>query len=291
MIDHGGRLHHRLRAPEPVQREARGEGVAGTDDRIRRVDGSATARICTSRSDTRASRSTRWATCRSLVQSKWFSGSGAGVRPSPPTATGHREGAPMDLRNLIRDVPDFPKPGIVFKDITTLTKDPEGLRAAVDAIAERYADAKWTWSSASSRAGSYSGPPSPTDGCGVRPRPEAREAPGRDGQCRVRPRVRHRHARDSPRRDQERASASSSWTTFSRRAAPPTATANSSRTRRRYRRLRVPHRPHVPEGPRETRWIRGIQSDRIRLGVAERARVGRTGSARPISHSPRSSGG
>lgn len=47
----------------------------------------------------------------------------------------------MDLRSLIRDVPDFPKPGIVFKDITTLTKDPEGLRAAVDAIAERYADA------------------------------------------------------------------------------------------------------------------------------------------------------
>jgi adenine phosphoribosyltransferase len=47
----------------------------------------------------------------------------------------------MDLRRLIRDVPDFPKPGIVFKDITTLTKDPEGLRTAVDAIAERYADA------------------------------------------------------------------------------------------------------------------------------------------------------
>jgi len=47
----------------------------------------------------------------------------------------------MDLRNLIRDVPDFPKPGIVFKDITTLTKNPEGFRAAVDAMAERYADA------------------------------------------------------------------------------------------------------------------------------------------------------
>ena len=47
----------------------------------------------------------------------------------------------MDLRSLIRDVPDFPKPGIVFKDITTLTKDPEGFRAAVDAIATRYADA------------------------------------------------------------------------------------------------------------------------------------------------------
>ncbi len=47
----------------------------------------------------------------------------------------------MDLRSLIRDVPDFPKPGIVFKDITTLTKDPDGFRAAVDEIAARYADA------------------------------------------------------------------------------------------------------------------------------------------------------
>ena len=47
----------------------------------------------------------------------------------------------MDLRRLIRDVPDFPKTGIVFKDITTLTGDPEGFRAAVDAIADRYADA------------------------------------------------------------------------------------------------------------------------------------------------------
>lgn len=32
------------------------------------------------------------------------------------------------LKKLIRDVPDFPKPGIVFKDITTLLKDPVGLR-------------------------------------------------------------------------------------------------------------------------------------------------------------------
>jgi len=44
----------------------------------------------------------------------------------------------MDLKSLIRDVPDFPKPGIVFKDITTLTKDPEGFRAAVDEMVERY---------------------------------------------------------------------------------------------------------------------------------------------------------
>jgi adenine phosphoribosyltransferase len=40
------------------------------------------------------------------------------------------------LKARIRDVPDFPKPGIVFKDITTLLKDPEGLRDAADLFAE-----------------------------------------------------------------------------------------------------------------------------------------------------------
>lgn len=47
----------------------------------------------------------------------------------------------MDLKDLIRDVPDFPKAGIVFKDITTLTGDADGLRAAVEAIVERYRQA------------------------------------------------------------------------------------------------------------------------------------------------------
>jgi adenine phosphoribosyltransferase len=42
----------------------------------------------------------------------------------------------VDLRALIRDIPDFPKPGIGFKDITPLLADPAGLDAAVDALAE-----------------------------------------------------------------------------------------------------------------------------------------------------------
>ena len=33
----------------------------------------------------------------------------------------------MDLRSWIRDVPDFPKPGILFRDITPLLKDPRAL--------------------------------------------------------------------------------------------------------------------------------------------------------------------
>jgi len=38
------------------------------------------------------------------------------------------------LKRAIRDVPDFPKPGIVFKDITTLLKDPETFRRAIDLL-------------------------------------------------------------------------------------------------------------------------------------------------------------
>ncbi|MBF2055696.1 MAG: adenine phosphoribosyltransferase [Cyanobacterium sp. T60_A2020_053] len=34
----------------------------------------------------------------------------------------------MDLKTLIRDIPDFPQPGIIFRDITTLLKDAEGLQ-------------------------------------------------------------------------------------------------------------------------------------------------------------------
>jgi adenine phosphoribosyltransferase len=45
-----------------------------------------------------------------------------------------------DLKHLIRNVPDFPKKGIVFRDITTLLKDGAALRRASDRLAERYKD-------------------------------------------------------------------------------------------------------------------------------------------------------
>lgn len=41
----------------------------------------------------------------------------------------------MDLTRHIRDVPDFPKPGIVFKDITPLLLDPQALQSAIDQMA------------------------------------------------------------------------------------------------------------------------------------------------------------
>ncbi|MCB1501456.1 MAG: adenine phosphoribosyltransferase [Bauldia sp.] len=40
----------------------------------------------------------------------------------------------VDLRSLIRTISDYPKPGIQFRDITTLIADPAGLRAAIDGL-------------------------------------------------------------------------------------------------------------------------------------------------------------
>src|SRR6516164_3569625 len=45
----------------------------------------------------------------------------------------------MDLAKYIRDIPDFPKPGILFKDITPLLAEPRAFQAAIDLLCGRYA--------------------------------------------------------------------------------------------------------------------------------------------------------
>lgn len=46
----------------------------------------------------------------------------------------------MDLKKLIRDIPNFPEEGILFRDITTLLKDPEGLTHSVDLLCDKVKD-------------------------------------------------------------------------------------------------------------------------------------------------------
>ncbi|RDY29153.1 adenine phosphoribosyltransferase [Romboutsia weinsteinii] len=46
----------------------------------------------------------------------------------------------MDLKKVIREIPDFPKPGISFKDITTLLQDGEAFKHSVDLIVEDLKD-------------------------------------------------------------------------------------------------------------------------------------------------------
>lgn len=43
-----------------------------------------------------------------------------------------------DLAEKIRDIPDFPKPGVIFKDITTLLKEPDAFKRAIDDLAQRF---------------------------------------------------------------------------------------------------------------------------------------------------------
>ena len=44
----------------------------------------------------------------------------------------------MDLKGLIRTIPDYPKPGILFRDVTTLMADAQGFKAAIARLAEPY---------------------------------------------------------------------------------------------------------------------------------------------------------
>ena len=60
----------------------------------------------------------------------------------------------MDLKKYIRSIPDYPKKGILFRDITTLIKDPDAFKYTVDKIIEilkssfsqfEYDDNKYRW--------------------------------------------------------------------------------------------------------------------------------------------------
>src|SRR5271156_1438950 len=47
--------------------------------------------------------------------------------------------ATIDLRHFVRDIPDFPKPGILFKDITPLLSHPDAFRAAIAGLKDQFA--------------------------------------------------------------------------------------------------------------------------------------------------------
>ncbi len=46
--------------------------------------------------------------------------------------------AELDLDKLITSIPDYPQPGVIFKDVTTLLKDPDGFRETIDRIAKHF---------------------------------------------------------------------------------------------------------------------------------------------------------
>ena len=46
----------------------------------------------------------------------------------------------VDLRSYVRDIPDYPKPGILFRDITPMLADPDALRVAAEQMSEPFLD-------------------------------------------------------------------------------------------------------------------------------------------------------
>src|SRR5690349_1620300 len=73
----------------------------------------------------------RWKIRLSMLELKGLTS----ASPSAKTAPGSMN----QLKTLIREVPDYPKPGILFYDITTLLKHPSGLRAVIDALRAHFA--------------------------------------------------------------------------------------------------------------------------------------------------------
>src|SRR5258708_3927847 len=51
----------------------------------------------------------------------------------------YREKIAMDFKSVVRSIPDYPKPGIIFRDITTLLGHPRAFRRAVDELVQPYA--------------------------------------------------------------------------------------------------------------------------------------------------------
>lgn len=48
----------------------------------------------------------------------------------------------LDLKSMIRTIPDYPKPGIMFRDITTLLGDARAFRRAIDELVQPWSGAK-----------------------------------------------------------------------------------------------------------------------------------------------------
>ena len=107
-----------------------------------------------------------------------------------------------ELRAKIREIPDFPKPGILFYDITTLLKDAGAYKEAIDLMLAPYTGEQIDIVvGMESRGFIFSAPMAYQLDAGPRPGPQAGQAAGRDDHRRVRARVRLEHARDPPRRD------------------------------------------------------------------------------------------
>lgn len=105
-----------------------------------------------------------------------------------------------DFESHIVDIPDYPEPGVVFKDITPLFGNPEPWKAMVDALAEHFADMGITKVVGPEARGFMVGVPVAVAlGAGFVPARKPGKLPAQDGQRELRARVWNGFYRD-PRR-------------------------------------------------------------------------------------------
>ena len=183
------------------------------------------------------------------------------------------------LRAKIREIPDFPKPGILFYDITTLLKDPAAYKEAIDLMLEPYRGEQIDLVvGMESRGFIFSAPMAYQLDTGLVPGPQAGQAAGRDADRRVRAGVRVQHARDPSRRDRRRPAGAD-------RGRPARDRRDGARHDRagraaqgRGRGSRVPRRARLPQGPGAARGTQGHQ----RHPVLSRWR----GDTRPVADEP-----
>ena len=128
----------------------------------------------------------------------------------------------MSLKSLIRTIPDYPKPGILFRDITTLLLDARGFREAVEGLAQPFRSARIDKVAGIEARGLILGGAVALElGAGFAPVRKRGQAALGDDRRGLRARVRHRPGRDAPRRRRAAASACCWSTTWSRPGAPP----------------------------------------------------------------------
>ena len=103
----------------------------------------------------------------------------------------------VEIEALIRAIPDFPIPGILFRDITPLLKDKQGFRAAVDLFVDRFRDRGIDHVvGIEARGYIFGAPVAYAIGAGFIPVRKPGKLPLREAQRRVRARVRHELAGD-----------------------------------------------------------------------------------------------
>ena len=158
-----------------------------------------------------------------------------------------------DLKALIREIPDYPKPGILFYDLTTLLKDPAGFHSLVDQLCEQYDGTKVDIVAGIEARGFIFAPALAYRlGAGFVPVRKPKKLPGKTTFSHLPARIRHRPAGTPPRRHQARTNRADLRRSAGHRRHCRGHRQTNRATRRQSSRRSLRRRTHFPQRPRQT---------------------------------------